>query len=204
MIYAYPKYQNTAFGAGGDLVWSTVEAAATHTFAVRLDDGTIKIYKNFSEHKAFRTETPNDGIFGGKLLGVRSKDCITFYDWTHFCVIRRIDLNSNLKHLHWSEDGSKVVLTMEDAFFLLDYNEDFVASKLAGGEITEDEGEDGFEEAFDFVDEFAETVISGLWISADCYTFTNLRGSISYLIGGKVMKLGNADKKQHILGYDGK
>lgn len=31
-----------------------------------------------------------------------------------------------------------------------------------------------------------------------------MRGSISYMIGGKVIKLGNADKKQHILGYDGK
>lgn len=45
---------------------------------------------------------------------------------------------------------------------------------------------------------------SGLWVSSDCFTFINIRGSISYLIGGKIMKLGNADKKQHILGYDGK
>ena len=54
------------------------------------------------------------------------------------------------------------------------------------------------------VDEYNETVQSGLWVSSDCFTFINIRGSISYLIGGKVMKLGNADKKHHILGYDGK
>ena len=76
--------------------------------------------------------------------------------------------------------------------------------KLASGEIDDDEVEDGFEESFDFVDEYAETVNSGLWVSAECFTFTNARGNIAYLIGGKVMKLGNADKKQHILGYDGK
>lgn len=64
--------------------------------------------------------------------------------------------------------------------------------------------DDGLEEAFNFVDEFTETVQSGLWVSADCFTFISIRGSISYLIGGKVMKLGNADKKHHILGYDGK
>ena len=64
--------------------------------------------------------------------------------------------------------------------------------------------EDGLEQAFTFVDEYSETVQSGLWVSADCFTFINIRGSISYLIGGKVMKLGNADKKHHILGYDGK
>ena len=64
--------------------------------------------------------------------------------------------------------------------------------------------EDGLEEAFTFFDEYSETVQSGLWVSADCFTFINIRGSISYLIGGKIMKLGNADKKHHILGYDGK
>jgi coatomer subunit beta' len=32
----------------------------------------------------------------------------------------------------------------------------------------------------------------------------NPKGSISYLIGSKIIKLANADKKQFILGYDGK
>lgn len=57
------------------------------------------------------------------MLGVRSQDCITFYDWNNFCVIRRIDLASNLKTVKWSEDGKKVVLAMEEAFYLLNYNE---------------------------------------------------------------------------------
>jgi len=64
--------------------------------------------------------------------------------------------------------------------------------------------EDGLEEAFEFIDEYSETVVSGLWVSADCFTFINIRGNMNYLIGGKIMKLGNSDKKQHILGYDGK
>ena len=173
-------------------------------FAVRLANGTIKVYKQFAEFKAFKTQNVNDGIFGGKLLGVRSKDCITFYDWINFCVVRRIDLASNLKTVKWSEDGSKVILAMEEAFYLLTFNEKFVMEKIMSDDINEEELEDGFEEAFDFNDEYAETVNSGLWVSADCFTFTNARGNISYLIGGKVMKLGNADRKQHILGYDGK
>jgi len=32
----------------------------------------------------------------------------------------------------------------------------------------------------------------------------NNRGNINYLIGGRVMKLGNSGKKQFILGYDAK
>jgi coatomer subunit beta' len=46
--------------------------------------------------------------------------------------------------------------------------------------------------------------VSGQWVSNDCFTFINNRGNINYLIGGRVMKLGNAGKKQHILGYDPK
>ena len=76
--------------------------------------------------------------------------------------------------------------------------------KIAREEIDDEEAEDGFEEAFDFEDEYQETVSSGLWISPVCFTFTNARGNISYLIGGRIIKLGNSDKKQHILGYDGK
>lgn len=90
---------------------------------MRLENGTIKVYKQFNEFKAFKTENSNDGIFGGRMLGVRSQDCITFYDWNNFCVIRRIDLASNLKTVKWSEDGKKVVLAMEEAFYLLNYNE---------------------------------------------------------------------------------
>lgn len=121
---------------------------------MRVANGTIKVYKQFNEFKAFKTENANDGIFGGKLLGVRSKECITFYDWNNFCVVRRIDLASSLKSVKWSDDGTKVILGMEDTFYLLKYNEQFVMDKIAKEEIDDEEAEDGFEEAFDFEDEY--------------------------------------------------
>lgn len=204
MIYAFPKFQNAAFGPGGDLVWSTQNASQTHTFAVKLDNGTVKVYRNFSEYKAFKTSFANEGIFGGRLLGIKSKDFVTFYDWDDFNVIRRIDLGQKLKHILWSEDGLKAVLALEDSMYLLTYNQDTVNTILTTGQVTEDDAEDGFEDAFTFEDEFPEMVNSGQWISHNCFTFINNRGAINYLIGNKIMKLGNADKKQHILGYDGK
>jgi coatomer subunit beta' len=103
-------------------VWSTLNASQTHTFAVRLENGTIKIYKNFAEFKAFKTDTANDVIFGGRLLGIRSKEFITFYDWDTFSIVRRIDLSQNLKHVIWSDDGLMVVLALEDTFYLLRYD----------------------------------------------------------------------------------
>jgi coatomer subunit beta' len=64
--------------------------------------------------------------------------------------------------------------------------------------------EDGIEEAFNFIEEFSETIMSGTWISNDCFVFANSKGSISYLIGNKVIKHCSYDKKYFIIGYDGK
>ena len=89
---------------------------------MRLENGTIEIYKNFEKIKAFKTENGCDGIFGGRLLALRSKENVTFYDWETYDVVRRIDLASNLKSVFWSEDNSKVTLTLEDTFYLLEFN----------------------------------------------------------------------------------
>lgn len=129
---------------------------------------------------------------------------MTFYDWDDFNVVRRIDLGQNLKHVLWSEDGSKVVLALEENFYLLEFNSELLSKLLANGNMTSDDAEDGFEEAFTFVEEFTEVINSGQWISHNCFVFTNNRGNINYLIGNRIVKLGNADKKHHILGYDGK
>jgi coatomer subunit beta' len=54
VVYAYPKYVNTAFGTGNELAWATVHLNQ-NIYAVKTDNGTVKIYKNFGEHKAFKT-----------------------------------------------------------------------------------------------------------------------------------------------------
>jgi len=71
---------------------------------------------------------------------------------------------------------------------------------IGGGEPSED----GIDEAFTFQEEFNETINSGIWISNECFVFINSKGIINYLIGNKIMKLTNTDKKYFILGYDSK
>jgi coatomer subunit beta' len=56
------------------------------------------------------------------LLAVKSKDFITFYDWEEFNVVRRIDVASTIKHVIWSEDGSRLILALEDTFYSLTFN----------------------------------------------------------------------------------
>lgn len=74
---------------------------------------------------------------------------------------------------------------------------------MALGGSAENE-EDGIEDAFTFTEEFNETINSGTWISNECFVFVNQKGIISYLIGNKILKLTNTDKKYFILGYDSK
>ena len=123
IIYTYPKYQNAAFGSATELVWSTYGATDSHTYATRLENGTVKVYQNFAESKAFKTSFGNEGIFGGRLLAVKSKDFITFYDWEEFRVVRRIDVSSSVKQVIWSDDGTQVILALEETFYLLQFNQ---------------------------------------------------------------------------------
>lgn len=112
-----------AFGPGVEFVWSTQTGPSVPTtYAVRLENGTVKVYRNFAEYKAFKVGYENEGIYGGRLLAVKSKHFITFYDWEDFTTVRRIDITSNVKHVIWSEDGRYLILALEDTFYLLEFN----------------------------------------------------------------------------------
>lgn len=119
-------------------------------------------------------------------------------------MVRRIDVGNEVKQVIWSEDGRNVVMVLDDTFYLLQFNSEVVDEALASGSLAEEDAEDGLEEAFTFIDQFSEEVISGSWVSNDCFVFINKKGNINYLIGNRVMKLGNSGKKQYILGYDSK
>ena len=114
------------------------------------------------------------------------------------------------KNVYWSEPaGTNLVLALEDTFYLLQYNADVIEEALS--KPGQEESEDGFDEAFTFVEEFHETIHSGCWISNDCFVFMTPKGVINYLITGgagssqpRVLKLANADKKYFVIGYDGK
>jgi hypothetical protein len=115
------------------------------------------------------------------------------------------------KNVYWSDpSGNNLILALEDTFYLLQYNADVVEEALSTP--SQEETEDGYEEAFTFIEEFHETVQSGCWISNECFVFVTPKGIINYLITGgaggvstpRVLKLANSDKKYFILGYDAK
>jgi coatomer subunit beta' len=74
-------------------------------FAIKGENNMIKIYKNLQEYKGFNTGFTVEGIFGGRLLSVKSKEFITFYDWETQVIVRRIDVSPSPRNVYWSENG---------------------------------------------------------------------------------------------------
>mmetsp|Transcript_2736 Transcript_2736/g.4674 ORF Transcript_2736/g.4674 Transcript_2736/m.4674 type:complete len:106 (+) Transcript_2736:1269-1586(+) len=103
------------------------------------------------EFKAFKVGFKVEGIFGGRLLAVKSKEFITFYDWETQVLVRRIDVTPAPKNVFWNESGQQVILALEENFYFLNFDAEgssnYIEMKQAeDGEADEDD--EGFEEAF--------------------------------------------------------
>lgn len=73
------------------------------------------------------------------MLGIRSSNSLSFYDWDNLTLIRRIEINP--KGVFWSENGELVSITTDDSYFILRYDTDAVAKSLETKEgLTEDAG----------------------------------------------------------------
>ena len=59
--------------------------------------------------------------------------------------MRRIDVSPAPKNVYWSENGTFLVLALEDTFYLLQFNSEVVEQAL---KKSEEGDEDGIEEAF--------------------------------------------------------
>merc|ERR1711934_816259 len=81
----------------GDFVWSYDSSM----YGIRESASSLKVYKNFKEDKTIRLDYHAEGIYGGALFGVRTKDFICFYDWIDGTVVRRIDVGGQglFRHL---------------------------------------------------------------------------------------------------------
>ena len=64
---------------------------------MRESSSRVKIFKNFKEKKSLKPEFGCEGIYGGSLLGVRSANALSFYDWESEELIRRIEIQA--KHV---------------------------------------------------------------------------------------------------------
>jgi len=200
IIYTSQALRNKAFGQALDFVWS---GTGTGDYAIRESISCVKIFSNFKESKTIRPATSSsEGLFGGHLIGVKGGDSsILFYDWESGEFIRKIDVSP--KEVYWSDSGNIVCLACEDQSYVLSYDAQAVASAIAVGNISAEDGIDG---TFDLLYEIGDTVTSGKWVG-DCFIYVNNAGRMNYSVGGKIQTLVHLETasggttKHSIIGY---
>ncbi|KAJ2633508.1 Coatomer subunit beta' [Coemansia sp. RSA 1290] len=199
IIYTALAWRNKSFGSGQEVVW----AQNSNEYAVRESESSIHLFRNFKERPhAPSSALANLGyaaqeIFGGSLLGVRSSSgTLTLYDWESELIVRRIDVEA--RAVHWNEGGELFAVTTDDSFFVLRFNRDAFQAHVqqTGGQT----GDEGIEEAIDFVAEIQESVKSGCWIG-DCFIYTNTANRLNYMVGDQVFTISHFDTSMIVLGY---
>jgi coatomer subunit beta' len=63
-----------------------------------------------------------------------------------------------------------------------------------------DPGEEGVEDAFEFITEVSESVKTGTW-AGDCFIYSNNSNRINYLVGTETYTISHFDKPMYLLGY---
>ncbi|CAO3657574.1 unnamed protein product [Mucor hiemalis] len=194
IIYTALAWRNKTFGNGLECVWAT----DSNMYAVRESATRVKVFKSFKERSGLlphKLSYTAEGIFGGGLLGVRSKNFLVFYDWETGVLVRRIDVEC--KDVIWSENGDLIAIVCDESFYVLRYNASAYYQFLENGGDT---GEEGVEEAFEFVTEITESVKTGSW-AGDCFIYTNGSNRLNYLVGSQVYTISHSDKQMYLLGY---
>ncbi|KAG0345867.1 Coatomer subunit beta' [Podila humilis] len=192
IIYTALAWRNKSFGSGLEFVW----ALDSNLYAVRESTSKVKVFKNFKERpNLIRLNYSAEGIYGGTLLGVKSSSFLNLYDWETGLTVRRIDCNP--KNVYWSETGDLMTIACDDSFYVLRYNRNAYSQFVeAGGQV----GEEGVEEALEFVTEIPENVQTGCWVG-DCFIYTNTANRLNYLVGGQSQTIAHFDHAMYLLGY---
>ena len=92
--------------------------------------------------------------------------------------------------VYWSDSGELVCIASEDAYYILKYNPEGVATALSTNQGID---EDGIEAAFDVIGEIGEVVKTGVWVG-DCLIYTNSVNRLNYYVGGKVVTISHLDR----------
>ncbi|KAK9723079.1 Coatomer subunit beta' [Basidiobolus ranarum] len=194
IIYTALAWRNKSFGRALEFVWAT----ESNEYAIRESSSSVKVFnKNFKEKSGLLSHVKFsiEGIFGGVLVGVRSTSFLNFYDWETGGLVRRIDVVA--KNVYWSESGDLMTIASEDSFFVLRF------SRAAYNEFIEsggNPGDEGVEDALEFVTEVPENIKTGYWVG-DCFVYTNAMNRLNYLVGGQVNTLAHFDNNMYLLGY---
>ncbi|KAG2732842.1 hypothetical protein G9P44_003832 [Scheffersomyces stipitis] len=214
IVYTALAWRSKSYGNALDFSWNTHDTSNACSFAVRESQVSVKILKNFQEYLTLDLIYQADKIFGGALLGVKSEGCISFYDWIHGKLVRRVDLDDDIQDVIWSDNGELLAIVTSssvgdsnsvgakksDETYFLSYSQEAFESALQADEL---DPEEGAESSFNVLYTLptSEPILSGKFIG-DVYVYTTASTNrLNYFVGGEVINLGHFDHKYYIIGY---
>ena len=193
VVYTALAFRSKTFGPGQDFAWGSDSS----WFAVREQQSTMSIYKNFKKHTSFKPATNQiEGVMGGALLGLQSQNCVYFHDWSTGTLVRRVDLRDGASSVYWAESNELLAVLSAQNFFILQYHRQNVSHALEHEEL----GSNGVENTFSLLHNVSESVSSASWVG-DCFIYTTTDGRLCYSIGGEVEVLQRLDRPMYLLGY---
>ncbi|KAJ3194691.1 Coatomer subunit beta' [Irineochytrium annulatum] len=195
IIYTALAWRNKEFGSALEFVW----ASDSNECAIRESSSKVRVLnKSFKEKTGVQIKPTYsaEGIYGGGLLGVRSNSFLNFYDWDTGICVRRVDVVA--KNVYWS-DSDLVAIACEETTYVLKFNR-VAYQQFLDRNGTNIIGEEGIEEAFDFVTEVSETIKSACWVG-DCLIYTNTINRLNYMVGGTTSTISHFDTNMYLLGY---
>jgi len=214
IIYTSLAWRSKTYGSALDFSWNSHDNSNACSYAVRESQVSVKIYKNFQEFLTLDLIYQADKIFAGALLGVKLEGCISFYDWEHGKLVRRVDLDDDIQEVVWSDNGELLAIVTSssvgdnnavgskksDETYFLSYNPDAFEEALANDSL---DAEEGAESTFDVLYTLptSEAILSGKFIG-DVFVYTTATTNrLNYFVGGEVINLGHFDHKFYIVGY---
>ncbi|XP_026191680.1 coatomer subunit beta'-1 [Cyclospora cayetanensis] len=186
VIYTAQALRSKAFGPCEAFCWSL-----ENHYAVLEKGNRVKIYCNFEEAYNFTPPFAVEELFGGFLLGLRSDDSISFYDWTSYRLIRKIEVFPTA--VYWAPNGMHVAIVARlDRLYILRHDK-FAVMAANTAQALEEEG--GIPIAFELVHQANESVSSGLWLS-DCFLYITRNCRLRCYCGCRIQTLHTLEARE--------
>ncbi|OEH80461.1 hypothetical protein cyc_01044 [Cyclospora cayetanensis] len=199
VIYTAQALRSKAFGPCEAFCWSL-----ENHYAVLEKGNRVKIYCNFEEAYNFTPPFAVEELFGGFLLGLRSDDSISFYDWTSYRLIRKIEVFPTA--VYWAPNGMHVAIVARDSLagsatassagldrlYILRHDK-FAVMAANTAQALEEEG--GIPIAFELVHQANESVSSGLWLS-DCFLYITRNCRLRCYCGCRIQTLHTLEARE--------
>lgn len=214
IIYTALAWRSKTYGKALDFCWNTHDFSSACTYAVRESGISVKIFKNFEEHLQLDLVYQADRLYPGALLGVKLEGCISFYDWEHGKLVRRVDIDEDNQEVVWSDNGTLLAIVtnsgssegtqpgskLNTETYFLHYDAQIYEEELNENKL---DPEEGAENAFSvlYTLPVSEPILSGKFIG-DVFVYTTASTNrLNYFVGGEVINLGHFVHPYYIVGY---